>query len=165
MTDSYDDIIHLPHFVSPQHTPMSLLNRAAQFAPFAALTGYDEAVKETARYTEDAVELDENRMEIINEQLMLLRANQNDPPSVTISYYLSDERKTGGTYITVTGRVKKIDDFERIIVLNDETEIPVDRIVEITGNLFTQKDESSRIVVCQRIPDPFEAFSKNKPRK
>ena len=138
MTDSYDDIINLPHYISPQHTPMSLLNRAAQFAPFAALTGYDEAVKETARYTDNAADLDENRIEIINEKLIFLREKQNERPLVTVSYFLSDERKNGGAYVAVTGKVKKIDDLERIIILDDGTEIPMDGIVEITGNLFDQ---------------------------
>ena len=141
MTDNYEDIINLPHHVSSRHTPMSLLNRAAQFAPFAALTGYDEAVKETARYTDDETELDESRLEILNERLRFLQSVQIERPVVTITFFQSDERKSGGAYVAATGSVKKIDDYERLVTLTDGTIIPIDRIVEITGDVFCPPED------------------------
>ena len=137
MTDNYEDIINLPHHVSSRHTPMSLLNRAAQFAPFAALTGYDEAVRETARYTDDEAELDEARLKILNERLRLLQSMQTEQPVVTVTFFQPDERKSGGAYVAATGSVKKIDDYERTVTLTDRSIIPIDRIVEITGDVFS----------------------------
>jgi len=136
MTDNYEDIINLPHHVSSRHTPMSLLNRAAQFAPFAALTGYDDAVRETARHTDDETELDESRLVMLNERLILVKERQKEQPAITITYFLADDRKAGGSYVSVTGRVKKVDDYERHVLMENGTEIPIDRIVEITGELF-----------------------------
>ena len=141
MTDNYADIINLPHHVSSRHTPMSLLNRAAQFAPFAALTGYDEAVRETARYTDDEAELDEARLEILNERLRVLQSMQTEQPVVTVTFFQSDERKSGGAYVAATGSVKKIDDYERTVTLTDGSIIPIDRIVEITGEVFSSLEK------------------------
>ncbi len=140
MTDNYDDIINMPHHVSSRYAPMPLLNRAAQFAPFAALTGYDAAVRETARTTEDECTLDESRLEILNGRLLTLQEKQQEHPMVTLSFFLADDRKTGGAYLTTTGAVKRVDDFERLVILDDGTEIPIDRIVEITGNIFSKAD-------------------------
>lgn len=140
MIDDYGDIINHPHHVSSRHTPMTLLNRAAQFAPFAALTGYDEAVRETARYTDDEAELDERRLEILNERLRLLQSMQSEQPVVTVTFFQSDERKSGGAYVAATGSVKKIDVYERTVTLTDGTIIPIDRIVEITGEVFRSPD-------------------------
>ena len=141
MTDNYADIINMPHHVSSRHTPMSLLNRAAQFAPFAALTGYDEAVRETARYTDDEAELDEARLEILNERLRVLQSMQTEQPVVTVTFFQSDERKSGGAYVAATGSVKKIDDYERTVTLTDGSIIPIDRIVEITGEVFSSLEK------------------------
>ena len=141
MTDNYADIINMPHHVSSRHTPMSLLNRAAQFAPFAALTGYDEAVRETARYTDDEAELDEARLEILNERLRVLQSMQTEQPVVTVTFFQSDERKSGGAYVAATGSVKKIDNYERTVTLTDGSIIPIDRIVEITGEVFSSLEK------------------------
>ena len=140
MTDNYDDIINMPHHVSSRHAPMPLLNRAAQFAPFAALTGYDAAVRETARTTENELTLDESRLEILNGRLLILQAKQQEHPMVTLCFFQADDRKSGGAYITTTGTVKKLDDFERLVILDNGTEIPIDRIVEITGDIFSDTD-------------------------
>ena len=140
MSDEYEDIISHPHHVSSRHPPMTLLNRAAQFSPFAALTGYDEAVKETARYTDDEAELDESRLEILNERLRLLQSMQSERPVVTFTFFQSDERKSGGAYVAATGSVKKIDDYERTVFMEDGTAIPIDRIIDIAGDVFIPSD-------------------------
>lgn len=140
MSDEYEDIINHPHHVSSRHTPMTLLNRAAQFAPFAALTGYDEAVKETARYTDDEAELDESRLEILNERLRLLQSMRSERPVVTVTFFQSDERKTGGAYVAATGSVKNTDDYERAVFMEDGTVIPIDRIIDIAGDMFIPSD-------------------------
>jgi len=127
----YDDIIHLPHHVSDNHPQMDILDRAAQFAPFAALTGHDAAIKETARLTEERMELDDNSKEILDEQMRNIREHISEHPMVTITYFRPDEKKDGGSYVTITGRIKKIDEYERIIVLEDGIIIPVNEIVEV----------------------------------
>ena len=129
--DHYEDIIELPHHVSPARNKMSMIDRAAQFSPFAALTGHDAAVKETARLTEEKIELDENEKTILNEKLQIIAEKKNEQPKVTIAYFQPDERKSGGKYIEVTGNVKKIDEFERCVRMVDGTKISIDEIYEI----------------------------------
>lgn len=145
---SYDDIIHLPHHVSKNHPQMSLLDRAAQFAPFAALTGHDAAIKETARLTEERMELDENQKSFLDGKLQFLQEIlwkehtqeknkcQEGMLDVALTYFRADAKKDGGTYVTVCGEVKKIDPFEHVIVLKDETKVAIDDLVEIEGELF-----------------------------
>ena len=106
----YDDIINLPHHVSTKHPHMAPIDRAAQFSPFAALTGHDEAIKETARLTDERMELDENRKELLDARLQLLREHLGEKPTVTFTFFEPDERKSGGAYVTVTGSVKKIEE-------------------------------------------------------
>lgn len=132
----YDDIIHLPHPVSARHPQMSLLDRAAQFAPFAALTGHEAAIKETARLTEERVELDENAKEMLDERLQMIRENLSGKPEVTFTYFKPDEKKNGGAYLTVTGRVKKIDGYEHQILLEDGTVLDMEELVGIEGELW-----------------------------
>lgn len=132
----YDDIIHLPHPVSARHPQMSLLDRAAQFSPFAALTGHDAAIKETARLTEERIELDENRIEMLDERLQMIRENLSAKPEVTFTYFKPDEKKSGGAYLTVTGRVKKMDGDEHQVLLEDGTVIDMEELVGIEGELF-----------------------------
>ena len=115
----YDDIINLPHPVSKTHPPMDILDRAAQFSPFAALTGYEAATKETERLTQQRIELDESEKEILDEQLSRVEAVLKDHPQVTITYFIPDLQKEGGKYHTVTGRVQKIDHYKRIISLEN----------------------------------------------
>ena len=133
----YDDIINLPHHQSATRPHMSNYDRAAQFAPFAALTGYDDAVKETARLTDKKVELDEYSKDALNERLNMIQDAIDEQPEVSITYFLLDKKKSGGAYVTVTGRVKKIDEYENIVLLQDGTKIPIDDIAEIAGDIFS----------------------------
>ncbi|MEG2923711.1 MAG: hypothetical protein RR848_04485 [Oscillospiraceae bacterium] len=136
--NNYDDIINLPHHVSTAHPQMSILDRAAQFSPFAALTGYDDAVKETARLTDTRIELDEYKKTILNERLRLVADCIEEYPEITITYYKPDSKKNGGAYITVTGCVKKIDDFEKTVYMTDGMVISIEEIFEIESDLFQE---------------------------
>lgn len=132
----YDDIIDLPHHVSATRPQMSMINRAAQFSPFAALTGYDAVIKETGRLTDRRIELSEDSRADLDRKQRLLLDSLSDHPEVSVTYFVPDERKAGGAYVTVTGIVKKLDVFQRIMVLTDGTMIPLDEIVELESNLF-----------------------------
>ena len=136
MTKAYDDIMNLPHHVSVTHPPMSAIDRAAQFSPFAALTGYDSAIKETARLTDDRVELDEYMKDALSDRLQIITDRIKEHPEVAITYFQPDAKKNGGAYITAFGSVKKIDEYERIVVMTDGTEIPIDEIISIDGQMF-----------------------------
>ncbi|MEM5766723.1 MAG: YolD-like family protein [Bacillota bacterium] len=136
MNTPYDDILPLPHHVSEKHPPMSRLDRAAQFSPFAALTGYEAAVEETARLTDRRIELDEGEKEAIDQQLTLVQERLPEPTEVTITYFMPDKKKAGGAYVSVSGTVKKIDDYERTVILREGTSIPIDDILHINGELF-----------------------------
>jgi len=131
MKTTYDDIIHLPHHVSQNHPQMPLRDRAAQFAPFAALTGYEAAVGETARQTVERRELDAQEAEELNRRLTDLAARLKDRPEVTIEYFVPDERKAGGAYVTVTGVVQNISVPEKTLVMEDGTAISLDDIANI----------------------------------
>lgn len=132
----YDDIIDLPHHVSATRTRMSMIERAAQFSPFAALTGYDAAIKETWRLTDQRIELSEECRAALDRKQMLLLDHIGDRPEISITYFVPDERKNGGTYVTVTGKVKKIDEFECSITLMDGMKIPLDEVLDMTSDLF-----------------------------
>ena len=132
----YDDIIDLPHHASATRPRMSMIDRAAQFSPFAALTGYDAAIKETGRLTDERIELSEESRAVLDRKQQLLLDNLADRPEVSVTYFVPDERKTGGAYVTVTGRVKKVDEFERLLILTDSTKIPLDEIQDLSGELF-----------------------------
>ena len=136
MTKEYDDIIHLPHHVSTKHPHMATIDRAAQFSPFAALTGHDAAIKETARLTDEKVELDEYMKDILNHRLQIIADLLKEHPEIAITYFQPDEKKNGGTYVTAISTVKKIDVYERIVVMNDVTVIPIDEIIRIDGQIF-----------------------------
>jgi hypothetical protein len=127
----YDDIIGLPHHRSSSHAPMAMSDRAAQFSPFAALTGYEDAVRETARLTEGRIELDDNAKELLDEALQAVQTRLDERPAVAITYFLADEKKSGGAYVRVQGRVKKIDDYRRQVVLADGREIPLADIIDL----------------------------------
>ncbi|MCD8383805.1 MAG: YolD-like family protein [Clostridiales bacterium] len=141
-TENYQDIIDLPHHVSESRPHMSMRDRAAQFSPFAALTGYDAAVQETARLTDRRAELDEERKQDLSERLNLIQENLAAAPVVEITYFVPDKRKEGGAYCTATGTVKKVDAFQRLVVLTDGTDIPIDEIIEISGAMFRSLDDS-----------------------
>lgn len=132
----YDDIIHLPHPVSTKHPQMSVTDRAAQFSPFAALTGYDAAIKETARLTEDRVELDEEAKLRLDDKLRMVQEMLIEQPELLVTYFRADNRKSGGCYITVRGSVKKIDVYEQVLVLTEGLQIPIRDIYELEGELF-----------------------------
>lgn len=138
MTKSYDDIIEFPHHVSESRPQMSRIDRAAQFSPFAALTGYETAVRETARLTDVRKELDENVRAMLDGKLQVIQEHLVEQPEITITYFKPDERKSGGSYIDFTGCVKKIDFFEYKVIMEDGMEIPVEDIFEITGSLFDE---------------------------
>ena len=126
----YEDIINLPHHVSATRPQMSMMDRAAQFSPFAALTGYDAAIKETGRLTDEKIEMDEETLNILNMKFQILARSLDDEPEVTFTYFKPDERKAGGAYLTASGVVKKIDDFERMIVMRNGTKIPMDDVLD-----------------------------------
>ncbi|MCH3916514.1 MAG: hypothetical protein LKE40_03390 [Spirochaetia bacterium] len=136
MTGTYDDIINLPHHVSETRPHMTVIDRAAQFSPFAALTGYDDAVKEAARLTNKRIELDEYTKGVLNDRLQIIAGRTKEQPEITITYFQPDKKKSGGTYITATGSVKKIDGYKRIVVMDDGTTIPIDEIISIDGQIF-----------------------------
>lgn len=127
----YDDIINLPHYVSAERPHMSRSARAAQFAPFAALTGYDDEIKETARYTDSKADIDEYVKEEINTVLLLLKEKISELPEAKITYFIPDERKSGGKYVTIKEKIKKIDEFTMSIFLVSGKEISINDIYEI----------------------------------
>ena len=137
----YDDLLRLPRPASRRHPPMPMESRAAQFLPFAALAGYDSAILETARMTDHRIELDEDEKLMLSHKLQLLLDNIQSRPAVRITYFVADARKEGGMYRVVTGRVKKVDRFNRQIVLLDGTVIAVDDVYALGGALFKCIDE------------------------
>lgn len=132
----YDDIIDLPHHVSATRPRMSMIDRAAQFSPFAALTGYDAAIKETGRLTDERIELTEDSRAALDRKQQLLVDNLASHPEVSVTYFVPDERKAGGAYVTITGRVKKVDAYQRLLILTDGTKIPLDEILDMESELF-----------------------------
>ena len=136
MNNRYDEIINLPHHVSKTRPQMPMSDRAAQFAPFAALTGYDSVIKETGRLTDERIELDEEALTDLNMRYQLLVDALDEEPKVEITYFKPDERKSGGEYVTVTGTVKKVDDFERLITMQNGTKIPMDDVLAVDWWLF-----------------------------
>ena len=132
----YDDIIGLPHHVSATRPRMSMIDRAAQFSPFQALTGYGAAIQETGRLTDRKIELSEDERIVLDMKQQILLDNIRERPDVSITYFIPDERKDGGAYVTVTGNVKKIDDYQRLLILTDRAQIPLDEIVDIESELF-----------------------------
>ncbi len=136
----YDDIINLPHHVSQTRPQLSMLDRAAQFSPFAALTGYDAAIKETGRLTDEKIEMDEESLNMLNMKLQLLVEALGDEHEVSFTYFKPDETKAGGAYVTAMGNVKKVDDYERLITMNDGTKIPMDDVYSIESEIFKVLD-------------------------
>ncbi len=137
MNRKYNEIMGLPHHVSKTRPQMPMSDRAAQFAPFAALTGYDAAIKETGRLTDERIELDVEALSALDMKYQLLMEALDEAPEVTITYFQPDERKAGGKYVSAVGAVKKIDDFERRITMQDGAKIPMDDVLSIEGELFS----------------------------
>ena len=131
MSGPYDDIIDLPHPTSERHPRMPMVNRAAQFSPFAALTGYDAAVKETARHTDARVELTEEEESILDAKLQLLADRIASQAAAEFTYFEPDKKKAGGAYLSVSGIIKKIDGVTGDIVLTDGQRIPIEDILNI----------------------------------
>lgn len=131
MNNNYDDIINLPHHTSSKHPRMSRENRAAQFSPFAALTGYDAEIKETARLTDEKIELDEDRVNEINARLQYIKDNIEENPEITAEYFVPDEKKSGGSYVTLKDSIRIIDGYERTIVFVSGKRIKIDDIYKI----------------------------------
>lgn len=127
----YDDIINMPHHVSTKHPRLSMEQRAAQFAPFAALSGFEDAIDETSRITEDRIELNEEEKLKIDNILQKLKNEISKRPKATITYFVPDIRKSGGEYLTKIGNLKRIDEFRQLIIFEDKTEIPIKEVVEI----------------------------------
>ena len=141
MDNKYNDIINLPHYRSKKRQPMSLHDRAAQFSPFSALTGHDEAIKETARLTDKKTELSETTKTILNEKFNFIFEHIYDKPEITVTYFIPDSLKSGGMYVDFTGCVKKYDYYNRILYFTDNTEIKIDDISEIEGSIFPKITE------------------------
>ena len=132
----YEDILNLPHHVSKTRPQMSMLDRAAQFSPFAALTGYDDAIKETGRLTDEKIEMDEDRKAALDMKQAYLIEMIDEQPEISITYFLPDAKKSGGAYVTVTGNLKRFDEYERLLILPDGKKIPMDDIADIESDLF-----------------------------
>ncbi len=133
MNRNYADMLDLPHHISPTRKPMSMADRAAQFSPFAALVGHDAAIQETARLTQQPVELDESRKTVLNERLRQLLPRLSEQPEISITYFKPDRKKEGGAYVTITGRIRKIDPFANTVELTDGTAIAVEQIYDMTA--------------------------------
>ena len=137
---SYDTILQLPHHVSTRRHGMSRHDRAAQFAPFAALVGHEDAIRETARLTQDKAELDEDRKAALDHTLQELLRDIRQQPNVIIQYFIPDKRKDGGEYATVSGYLQKIDVFSHLLILTDGTTIPVEQIMELQRDTVPWSD-------------------------
>ncbi|TGE34542.1 hypothetical protein [Desulfosporosinus sp. Sb-LF] len=136
MTRTYDDIINLPHHVTTTRPHMTAIDRAAQFSPFAALTGYEAAIKETARLTDERVKLDEYMKDALSDRLQIIADRIKEYPEIAITYFQPDAKKNGGAYVTTISTAKKIDEYERVVVMTDGTAIPIDEIFSIDGQIF-----------------------------
>lgn len=134
MTNYYDDIIDLPHPVSTKHPPMSMLQRAAQFAPFAALTGHGAAIQEAGRLTDTQKVLEEYDNRHLNEKMASILNDLSQHPSVTITYFLPDARKEGGAYVTTSGVLRKYDEYLKVLTLEDGTQIDIPYIIDVARN-------------------------------
>ena len=136
MNTPYDDIIDMPHHVSEKRKHMSLDERAAQFAPFAALTGYDSDIREASRLVCKKIELDEYAIAELDEKLRFVKTKTDDAVSVTVTYFKPDDKKQGGVYTTVSGIVEKIDEYEKNVLMSDGVKIPIYDIYAIEGDIF-----------------------------
>lgn len=141
-THRYDDMIDMPHHVSTKHPQMPLHDRAAQFSPFAALTGYDDAIAETARLTDCRIELSETDLDRLNLKWQMIMEHISERPAVTITYFVPDSKKEGGKYVSVSGCVKKIDEYEQTVTMTDGKKIPLPEVIRLDGALFNEIENS-----------------------
>ena len=137
MKSKYEDIINLPYPQASARKRMSMQDRAAQFSPFAALTGYEEAVEESARLTDDQIELAEDMKAIIDAKLGIIITNMNDRPAVTITYFVPDEKKSGGKYVTVSDNVRSIDAIDGTVTLAKNGTVDIKSIRAIESDIFS----------------------------
>lgn len=138
--DGYEDIMHLSRPI-PNRPRMSMIDRAAQFSPFAALTGYDAAIQETGRLTDARIELEEDAKARLSDRLQLLKESLQEGPVVQITYFVPDERKEGGAYVTETGVVLRIDEYTRQLILVDGKRIPLREVIQLDGAIFQGMEE------------------------
>lgn len=131
MTDRYDDIIDMPHHVSNNRPRMSMSDRAAQFAPFAALTGFGAVITEAGRQTDERIPLGESDLEALNEKVRDVMHRAFQHPLITVTYFVPDSKKAGGTYKVHTGNVRTVSEFDRVIIFDDETKILLDDTSDI----------------------------------
>ena len=136
MSGKYDDIIHLPHPTSSRHPRMSMADRAAQFSPFAALTGHGAAILETARLTDQKAELGEDAKALLDQKQRILSEHITEHPEITVTWFQPDEKKPGGKYLTVVGELNKVDGVEQALLLTDGTRIPLEDVTDIRSPLF-----------------------------
>lgn len=141
MNGPYDDIIDLPHPVSKKHPAMKIYDRAAQFSPFAALTGYEAAIRETARFTGRRIELDEDEKAALDRKLHMTAERAGEYMEVSVTCFEPDKTKEGGSYKTVCGCIKKIDDYRREIVLMDGRRISMDDIIDIESESESEMED------------------------
>ena len=132
----YEDIVNLPPHISKKHPQPTMMDRAARFAPFAAITGYEEMVLEEARVTEERIDLDEGTLSLLNEKLNMIQEFLDEEPEVTITYFEPDKKKSGGAYVNITGIVKRIDEYEHFVIMTDGKKIRIEDIYAIGSDLF-----------------------------
>ena len=132
----YEDIVNLPPHISKRHPQPSMMDRAARFAPFAAITGYEEMVLEEARVTEERIDLDEGTLSLLNEKLNMIQEFLDEEPEVTITYFEPDKKKSGGAYVSITGVVKRIDEYEHFVIMTDGKKIRIEDIYAMGSDLF-----------------------------
>ena len=132
----YEDIVNLPPHISKKHPQPSMMDRAARFAPFAAIAGYEEMVLEEARVTEERVDLDEGALSLLNEKLNMIQEFLDEEPEVTITYFEPDKKKSGGAYVNITGIVKRIDEYEHFVIMTDGKKIRIEDIYAMGSDLF-----------------------------
>lgn len=132
----YNDIINLPHHVSKRHPQLNRASYAAQFSPFAALSGYDGIVSEAARFTDERVELGDKENDILNAKLQVIGDHIKEYPEIKVTYFVKDKKKSGGAYLQRNASIKRIDDVERIMYFTDGTNLPIDDITDMQGEIF-----------------------------
>ena len=138
--DNYDDMLDMPHHVSKVHPQMTMQQRAAQFSPFAALSGHGEAVQEAQRLTDDKLDLDERQKIELDEKLQILLQHLKEQPKLHIVYFIPDDKKAGGEYVSKEGKIRKFDPYEKTLIMADGTRIAIDQISELKGELFDNLD-------------------------
>lgn len=138
MSGPYDDIINLPHPTSLKHPQMSIQDRAAIFSPFSALSGHAGAIAETARLTEQRIELDEDTKAELDRRQAILLEHIREQPEITVTWFQPDELKEGGAYLTATGKLKKIDPIERTLVLLDGPSIQLEDVFNLESPYYME---------------------------